>query len=131
MDLMNIESIVRTQLKVRVPRLTDNVFSKMTFTSEDSDKVPGFPCVYVHELESTEIGNDLANNHIHALRSTIQIIVSANTTKADAKVVSNACIKALKALRYTSTMTPIYTKDNNLHKYVFRVRRVIASGDTF
>lgn len=131
MDLQKIEAIVTTQLKIRVPKLTEYQYTKMTFTNDSSDKIPGFPNVYVHEMESTELGNDLENNHIHALRSTIQIIVSANTTKSDAKIVSDACIKAMKALRYTATMMPVYNKDNNVHKYVFRVRRVIASGDTF
>ena len=131
MDLLQIESIVTTQLKVRVPKLTENRFPKMSFTNEVSDKVPDFPNVYVHEVGQSEIGNSIPNQTIHAIRDTIQIEVSTNTNKSDAHVVTNACISALKVLRYTVIMSPVYQKNNNVHRYVFRVRRVIANGDTF
>ena len=131
MDLLQIENIITTQLRVRVPKILDNQFPNMTFTNEMNDKVAAFPNVYVHELEPTELANDLENKSIHAIRSTIQIIVSANTTKTDARKVSNACITAFKHLRYSATMLPIYQKDNNIHRFIFRVRRTIASGDTF
>lgn len=131
MDLLEIESIVTTQLKVRVPKLTYRKYSKMSFTNEDSPDVPDFPNVYVHELEPSEVGSTIPNQRIHAIRSTIQIIVSTNTNKSDAHDVANACVKALKALRYSIVMFPLYRKDNNVHKYVFRARRIIANGDTF
>lgn len=131
MDLLQLESIVTTQLRVRVPRLTNNRYPNMSFTNEVSDNTPSFPNVYVHELESYELGNDLANQEIHALRDTIQIEVSTNTSKSDARIVINACINAMKALSYSLVSGAVYMKINNVHRYVIRVRRVIASGDTF
>jgi len=131
MDLLQIESIVTTQLKVRVPKLTEQKFPKMSFTNEVSDKVPDFPNVYIHDIGQSEVGNDIQNQTIHAIRSTIQIEVSTNTNKADARLVTNACILALKSLRYSVSTLPVYQKDNNVHRFVFRVRRVIANGDTF
>lgn len=131
MDLLSLESIITTQLKVRVPRLTNNRYPNMSFTNEISDNTPSFPNVYVHELEPAEIGNDLENQEIHAFRDTIQIEISTNVSKSDAKIVKNACINAMKALRYTLVSGGVYTKINNVHRYVIRVRRVIGSGDTF
>lgn len=131
MDLLQLESIVKTQLEVRVPKLTNNKYPDMSFTDEVSDKQPSFPNVYIHELEPSEIGNSIPNTTIHAIRDTIQIEVTTNTSKADAKTVSMACINAMKCLRYSIIAFPIYTKINNIHRYVFRARRVIANGDTF
>lgn len=131
MDLLQMESIITTQLRARVPELTDRKFPKLSFTNEVSDNVPSFPNVYVHELEPSELGNCLENQTIHAIRDTIQIEVSTNVTKAEARTVTNACILALKRLRYSLVVGPIYRKDNNIHRFVFRARRVIASGDTF
>jgi hypothetical protein len=131
MDLLQIESVVATQLKVRVPKLTEHKYPSMSFSTEVSDKVPSFPNVYIHEIGQSEIGNSLPNQMIHAVRNTLQIEVSTNTTKADARTVTNACINAMKALPYSVMMSPIYQKDNNVHRIVFRVRRVIANGDTF
>ena len=131
MDLLQIESVVATQLKVRVPKLTEHKYPSMSFSTEVSDKAPSFPNVYIHEIGQSEIGNSLPNQMIHAVRNTLQIEVSTNTTKADARTVTNACINAMKALRYSVMMSPVYQKDNNVQRIVFRVRRVIANGDTF
>jgi hypothetical protein len=131
MDLLQVESIVTTQLKVRVPKLTNNQYPNMSFTNEVSDKTPSFPNVYIHEIGDSEVGNSIPNQTIHAIRSSIQIDVSTNTSKSDARIVSMACVKALKGLRYSVTSLPIYLKDNNIHRFVVRARRVIANGDTF
>lgn len=131
MNLLELESIVTTQLKVRVPKLVENKFPKMSFTNEVSDNTPSFPNVYIHELDFSEVGNTISNQTIHAIRDTMQIEVSTNTNKAEARTVTNACILALKKLRYSVIMLPIYQKDNNIHRFVFRARRVIGGGDTF
>lgn len=131
MDLLQLESIVTTQLRVRVPNLTDNRYPKMSFTNEISDNQPSFPNVYIHELEPSEVGNSIPNQTIHAMRDTIQIEASTNVSKAEARIVINACINAMKTLRYSLVTGPTYMKINNVHRYIIRVRRVIANGDTF
>lgn len=131
MELQQMESIITTQLKVRVPRLLNNEYPNISFTNEISDKTPSFPNVYIHELEANEVGNSLMNQTIHAIRNTYQIEITTNTTKADAKKVANACVKAMKALSFSVTNMPIYTKVNNVNRYIIRAQRIVASGDTF
>ena len=130
MDLLQLESIIRTQLSVTIPKLTDNKYPTMSFTSEVSNNTPSFPNVYVHELEPSEVGNSIPNQTIHAVRSTIQIEVTTNTNKADARIVANACINAMKGMRY-SLVANLYTKTDNVHRYVIRMRRIVANGDAF
>ena len=131
MDLLQLENIVTTQLRVRVPKLTDNQFPKMSFTNEVSDNTQSFPNVYVHELEPSEVGNSIPNEVIHAIRDTIQIEVSTNVSKTEARTVINACVKAMKTLRFGLVTGPVYTKINNVHRFVVRMRRVVANGDVF
>ena len=131
MELLALESIVTTQLKARVPKILDNAYPNISFTNEITEKTPSFPNVYVHELDSSEVGNSIPNQTIHAIRDTFQIEVTTNTNKADARKVINACIYAMKILRYSIVTSPIYTKDNNTHRFIIRARRVIANGDTF
>ena len=131
MDLLQLESIVTTQLSVRVPKLTNNQYPNMSFTNEISDNTPSFPNVYIHELEPSEVGNSIPNKTIHAIRDTIQIEVSTNTSKSDARTVSMACVNAMKCLRYSIVGFPVYTKINNIHRFIIRSRRVVAIGDTF
>lgn len=131
MDLLQMESIITTQLTVRVPRLTNNRFPNMSFTNEISDDTPNFPNVYIHELEPAEVGNDISNQTIHAIRDTFQIEVTTNTSKADARTVTRSCVEALKVLRFSVVSLPIYQRNNNIHRFVFRARRVVGAGDTF
>lgn len=144
MDLLQMESIVATQISVRVPRtvlkidpVTEkpitvlDVYPDISFTCEISDSTPRFPNVYIHELEPTEIGNSLPNQEIHAIRDTIQIDVSTNASKTDAKVVANVCTRVMKQLRYSVVNLPVHFQLNNVHRYTIRFRRVIASGDKF
>lgn len=131
MDLLQLENLVTTQITKRV---TDKLYGKypnLTFTTELDIEDPSFPNVYIHELEPVEISNSIPNDKIHAVRDTIQIEVVTNTSKADGRIVVNACVNAMKEIRYSIIMMPIYQKSNNLHRFVFRARRVVASGDKF
>ena len=131
MDILQLESIVTTQLKVRVPRILDGAYPTLSFTTEITDKTPSFPNVYVHEMDSSEVGNSIPNDMIHAVRDTIQFDVTTNTKKADAHIVAMAVINAMKVLRYSVVTMPVYIKTNNLHRYTFRMRRTVANGDVF
>lgn len=131
MDLLQMENIITSQLSIRVPRLLNGRYPNISFVNEISDKTPSFPNVYIHELEPSEVGNSLENQEINAIRDTIQIEVSTNTNKADARVVINACIEAMKRLSYSIIMFPLYDKQNNVHRFIIRARRIISSGDKF
>jgi hypothetical protein len=131
MDLLQIESIVTTQLKVRVPKILNNRYPNISFTNEINDNTPSFPNVFIQELEPSEVGRTIANDSIHAFRDTIQIIVSTNVSKSEAKAVANACVNAMKGLSFSLVTGPHYILDNNVHKYFIRTRRIIASGDNF
>lgn len=130
MDLLNLESIFKTQIEVRVKNLLDGAYPDIMFTTEYKDNPPSFPSVYIHELEPTERGNDLANDKIHAIKHNVQIEVTTNTTKGDSRRVINACVDACKMLRYTTTF-PVHQQVNNMHRHIIRVHRIVGSGDKF
>lgn len=145
MDLLQMENIITTQLMVRVPNTVigytsdtppkpiyiKDKYPHISFTNEITEETPSFPNVYIHELEPSEVGNSIPNDTIHALRDTIQIEVTTNVSKTDSHIVINACIKAMKALRFSLVTGPLPSKTNNLHRYIIRMRRTVANGDVF
>ena len=98
MELLQLENIVKTQLQTRVFRELGSRYPKLSFSDEITDETASFPNVYIHELNPSEVGNSLENNVINAIRDTIQIEVSTNTSNSDARVVINSCVKAMKEI---------------------------------
>lgn len=126
-----MESVVTTQLRIRVTNMVGESYPDISFTNMSSDKTPTFPNVYIHELESAELGNTLENKSIRAIRENLQIEVATNTTKTDAKNVANACSLALKQMSFSLLSMPVYMRINNVHRFVIRAQRTVASGDNF
>ena len=131
MDLLQLESIITTQVKVRVTSKIGSNYPKLSFTNEISDVTPSFPNVFIQEIGNREIGNTLENNTINAVFDSIQIVVTSNTSKSDVKAVSNACILSMKELAFDKFAGPLYSKNNNIHRIDLRFRRAIGGGDKF
>lgn len=131
MDLNQMENIITSQLSVRVPKILDGKYPSISFTNQLTDETPKFPNVYIHDLGSPSVGNSIPNRVTHAKRFTFQIDVTTNTTKTDALIVAIACEQAMRQLGFWTVDGPRYIRANNLHRFEFRVRRVIANSDTF
>lgn len=89
-----------------------------------------FPCVYIHELEQVETGNDLDNVTVNAVISTFQIQVFSKYA-AEAKEIMTEATLQMKKLRFNITAMPIYTSENDKSVFlsVARFRRVIGNAD--
>lgn len=131
MDLNQMENIITSQLSVRVPKILDGKYPSISFTNQLTDETPKFPNVYIHDMGSPEVGNSIPNRVVHAKRFSFQIDVTTNTTKTDAHIVAMACLQVMKQLGFWTVDGLRYIRENNLHRFVFRARRVIANGDTF
>lgn len=128
-----LESKIYTIIKTKVNKAMKSKYPDISFANEPSDDEPSFPSVFFQQLQPVETGQDLEGSTINAVLDTVQIQVSTNTTKADAKTVAWACVDALKSIRYNVVGLPLYsiqTKENSrLHTYSLRASRVIGSGD--
>ena len=106
-------------------KMTNSNFS--TVGSSDTPAV--FPFVYVEELESPEIGNDLEGIDTNGLRYSVRIHVSDNKSQTNAKNVAYEVRRIMKSMRF-SCGTPIpQNVVNNIHSYVLQCSRVIGNGD--
>lgn len=122
-----IEPRVFTIFKKRMGESFSGVFFT-TANEEVSERK--FPCVYLHEMEQIEQGNDLINETVNAVLSTFQIQVFSKDAAQNKSIMTEA-VRQMKRLRFEVTAMPIYTSegDKTVFLSVARFRRVIGSGD--
>ena len=129
-----LSSTVFTILKTKVKKAMADTYPTISFSDEPTGKDPVFPNVFFQQLQPVEAGQDIEGSNINAVLDTVQITVTANTSKADANKVAWACVDALKSIRYDMVMLPIYSiqikESTRIHTFTFRARRMIGYGDT-
>ena len=123
----DIEPRLFTIFKKRMKESFPNVFYT---TANENVKESKFPCVLFHEIGQEEIGQDLDNVTVNAVRSTIQVQVYSKKA-AECKEVTSAAVAQLKQLRYNIASMPIYNSERGgeIHFSAIRAHRVIGGGD--
>lgn len=128
---MEIEETVFSYVTFKLKKKGINVFctTEIAKTSVDSNGNPTmFPTIYLHELQSKEVGQDLTNTSVNAVLSTIEIQVFTKS-KEDNQKYCGEVAEIMKELQYNATGLPII---NNMGEYYLgasRYRRVIGSAD--
>lgn len=126
-----IDSYLYTYLNVKLKSALLSDFPMLyVTTSPRTDAAARFPTVYIHSLESVEVGEDYSNTDIHGTIKSIQIDVISNSSMADAKKVMREVVALMKAKRFSIVGFPIYTSENNVYTGVCRFRRVIGANDS-
>lgn len=129
-----LDSMVFTIIKTKMNKALSSTYPTISFDDEPTTDEPQFPNVFFQQLEPVETGQTLQGNSINAIIDTVQITVTTNTSKSDAKKVAYAAVDALKYLRYDVVGMPFYSiqvkEKSRIHTYVLRARRLVGSGDT-
>lgn len=99
-------------------------------TAQENVTERKFPTVYFHELEQVEQGNDLVNETVNAVLSTIQVQVFSKDAQQN-KAIMNEAVRLMKQFAFNITSMPIYTTndDGTVSLSVCRCRRMIGYGD--
>ena len=128
-----LESKIYTIIKTKVNKAMSIKYPTISFANEPSNTEPVFPNVFFQQLQPVETGQDIEGSNINAILDTVQIQVTTNTSKADAKSVAWACVDALKSIRYNVVGMPLYSiqikESTRIHTYSLRASRVIGAGD--
>ena len=125
---MQIQSKVFTQveymLKKKYPKLN------CTTKNENADGQPAkFPTLFLQELEPIERGQDLTNETINAVLSTIEIQVWTNTTETDCRNIIGEAVNQMKALQFNIIAMPFVKTTDKISWGVIRCRRIVGNGD--
>lgn len=128
---LTLKSVLFTHFEKRVRDILNGAYKDIYFTIEDSNTEPTkFPSVLFAELTPLETGNNLENVSVNAVWETIQVTVYSNQ-RSDVKKIMDACVVAMKALRFNITGFPIYETNHDVKFGVARFRRIIAEHDSF
>lgn len=125
-----IESNVFTQVSYMLAERTDAPYPELNCTTASQNTVVHFPTLYLHELQPVEAGNDLVNESVNAVLSTIEIQVWSNVSEKDCKDIITAAVLEMKRLGYNVTMFPSVQTDSKIAWGAARFRRMVGSCDS-
>ena len=126
-----LKAVLFTQFEKKVKDALNGSYADIFFTIEEDNTEPTkLPTVFFSELTPIETGNNIDNVSVNALYETIQITVYSNE-RSDVKKIMDACVLAMKSLRFNITGFPIYETNHDIKFGVARFRRLIAEHDFF
>ena len=123
---MQIQSKVFTQVEYMMKKK----YPKLICTTKNENGQPAkFPTLFLHELQSIEQGQDLTNETVNAVLSTIEIQVWTNTTETDCRNIIAEAVNQMKALQYNVPSMPIVEVSDKISWGVVRCRRMVGNAD--
>lgn len=129
-----IESTIYTLLQYKLTYIEDAPFPNLNCTTssqnESLEGVSDFPTLYVHMVSPVELGNDLYNEDVTAIRATFDLQVYSDTSEEECRKIMNACIMEMKKLKFKVSMFPDPQTSDKKYYAIARFSRIIASGDT-
>ena len=123
---MQIQNKVFTQIQYMMKQK----YPKLNCTTKNQNGNPAeFPTLFLKELTPVEAGQDLTNETVNAVLSTIEIQVWTNTTENDCRNIISDAVIQMKKLQYNIVGMPVVEAGNKVNWGVIRCRRMIGNGD--
>lgn len=120
-----IESTVFTQLQYMLKKK----YPKLNCSTTSETMTPAkFPTLYLHETQA-EKGQDLTNDNVNAVSSTIYVRVWTNTTETECKAILADATAELKRFRYNVLNLPTTTITDKIAFGEIMANRIVGSGD--
>ena len=123
---LQVQSKVFTQIQYMMKKK----YSKLNCTTKNENGLPAeFPTLYLHELDPIERGQDLTNETVNAVLSTIEIQVWTNTTEDDCRKIMAEAVNQMKKLQFNIIGMPFVMTSDKISHGVMRGRRMVGNGD--
>ena len=104
-------------------------YPKLNCTTKSESTITRFPTLYLHELQPIEEGQDLVNDGVTAVLTTMEIQVWSNINETECKEILTDAILEMKRFGFSVTMFPSVQTDNKIAWGAVRFRRMIGAGD--
>lgn len=129
--VLDIESKIFSKVRGRTMGKLIKEYPNIRFTTngENVEPITQFPTVYIHEIDSTPIGNDLEAEGVNGVLSSFEVKVTVNTDKDDAVEVMRYIFNAMIELGYLPVGNPISSTSDKMYYSIGRFRRTIGYND--
>lgn len=127
-----LESKVFTQVSYMLKDRENAPFPTLNCTTKSQNDTPAqLPCLFLHELQPVETGQDLYNDAVNAVVHTVEVMAWSNEGQSHCKSILTAALTELKHMNYNIIMFPLVDTKDGLSNGVFRVRRIVGANDKF
>lgn len=128
--LDSLETQIFSLIKAKFSTKIKEKYKDLNFTTSDKSSTKAkFPTVYIHMLESPEIGETLEGTEINGVNATFQIEVTDNQSQARADEVSKEVLRIMKTMRFKAVGMPFHDNSGDTYRTVSRYRRPVGAGD--
>lgn len=123
-------SKIQSKVFTQVEYMLKKKYSDLKCTTRNENETPAeFPTLYLHELQPLEVGQDLTNETVNAIRCTIEIQVWVNTTEQNCRNILNDATLEMKRLHFNISAMPIVQTTDKIAWGVIRCTRIIGNSD--
>lgn len=130
--LDRLESQIYSRVKNGFSKSIAEKYPNLNFTTSDQSSTKAkFPTVYIHFIDSPEIGETLESTSLNGTKAAFQIDVSDNENNNRTDEVAREVLRIMKSMGFRVLLMPIHNNDGNVYKTTARYRRTTLSGDTF
>ena len=128
--LDTLESQIYSRVKYGFSELITKKYPDLNFTTSDKASTkPKFPTVYIHMLESPEVGGTLEGTEIAGVNATFQVDVSDNESNNRSDEVAKEVLRIMKTLRFKPNPMPLHNNTGDTYITTARYQRVIGAAD--
>lgn len=125
-----IESSIFTYLQYMMKNKPNAPYSRLNCTTKSQSTKPSeFPTLYIHNLNPVEMAQDLENDEVNALLSTIEIQVFSNVSEKEANDIMTTAISLMKKNRWNVTMFPDPQTSDKISYAIARFRKLVTESD--
>lgn len=129
-ELDMLESAIFSRLKAKFSPKIKAKYKDLNFTTSDkSSTKPQFPTVYIHMMESPEIGETLEGTEISGVNTSFQIDVLDNQNNSRTDEVAKEVLKVMKSMCFKPIVMPRRNNAADVYITTARYRRTIGAGD--
>ena len=126
-------SQIQSKIYTQVTYMLKKKYKNLNCTTSNENETPAtFPTLYLHELAPLELGQDLTNESVNAIRCTIEIQVWASggvSAELDCRNILTDASLEMKRLNFNISAMPSIQTTNKIAWGVIRCTRVIGAAD--